>query len=185
MSSISPTTRWLALGLAFALGWAFFLATMGRVRRVGELEPPALEMQVATTVVDFGWTLEDIQGKPVKLEDYKGRVIVLNIWATWCVPCVTEMPSLARLAENPRIKSKNVAILCISNDEDSRALREFLKEKPWPMTMLRSSTFPPGFLTDSIPTTFVIDPAGQIVSVQVGAALWDDPSVIEFLEKLK
>jgi thiol-disulfide isomerase/thioredoxin len=182
---MTRTTKGLALGLALALAWALFLATSGRVVGVGDLKPPTLQTLTVTASTDFQWVLQDINGNPVKLSDFKGQPILLNIWATWCGPCLMEMPSLAKLAENPRVKAKGVVILCVATDESQATLQEFVKDKPWKMTILRATSLPPAFETDTIPATFLIAPNGQIVCTEAGAAQWDDPTVIEFLEKIK
>jgi thiol-disulfide isomerase/thioredoxin len=183
---MKPTTKGLFIALALALAWAIFLATSGRVIGVGSLKAPPLETFPVTSSADFGWILSDLDGNPVKLADFKGRPILLNIWATWCPPCVQELPSMAKLAENPRIKEKGIAILCVSTDDSPADLMNFLKTKNWKMTILRvkDNHIPPAFETQFIPATFLIDPEGRIVTTEVGPAQWDDPSVVDFLVKL-
>ena len=67
---------------------------------------------------------------------FKGKTVFLNIWATWCGPCVGEMPSIARLAENPRLKGKNIEFVCVSTDDSTDKVVRFLRGKNWPMTVL-------------------------------------------------
>ena len=133
---------------------------------------------------DYTWKLRDLDDKPVDFAQFKGRTVVLNLWATWCPPCLAEMPALATLAENPRIKEKGVAIVCVSTDEAPDALRRFMVKKSWPMTILRATALPSVFLTDGIPATFVIAPDGKVVAPELGAARRDYPSVVSFLENL-
>jgi thiol-disulfide isomerase/thioredoxin len=181
---MKPRHQWLAIGFAAALAWAVFLATFGRVVTVGGIEPPGLEPLSVPMMADLAWPLVDVDGKPVDLAAFRGRPILLNIWATWCGPCLEEMPSIDSLAANPKLKDKGVVFLCVSTDKSAERLRDFLKDKPWKMTILRATSIPAVFLTDAIPATFVIAPDGRIATAQVGAAQWDDPSVVDFLEKL-
>jgi thiol-disulfide isomerase/thioredoxin len=181
---MKPTNKGLAIGFALATAAALFLAISSR--GTNRLRPPELQTLSVPRPANYQWQLTDVDGKSVKLSDFEGRPILLNIWATWCPPCRDEMPSFAKLAEDPRIKKKGVVVLCVSTDEDPAELKAYLKDKPWKMTILRASTPPPpAFQTEFIPATFLIAPDGQIVSSQIGPALWDDPSVVNFLEKLK
>jgi thiol-disulfide isomerase/thioredoxin len=180
----NETRKWLAIGLAAALAWAAFLSTSSKMIGVGGLRPPALEGSAHPRPADFGWTLLDLDDKPVDLAHFRGRPILLNLWATWCGPCLQEMPSIARLAADPRIKDKGVVVLCVSIDDSAQTLRRFVKDKDWGMTILRATSAPPAFQTEGIPATFLIAPDGRIVASEIGSARWDDPSVVEFLEKL-
>jgi thiol-disulfide isomerase/thioredoxin len=180
----SATRKWLAIGLAAVLAWVAFLATAGRGIRPGELGAPSLQTSGAPRPAEFGWTLLDLDDKPVDFSTFRGKPILLNIWATWCPPCREEMPSIANLAANQRLKDKGVVFLCVSVDESSQALQSFLKDKNWGMTILRATSLPPAFQTEGIPATFLIAPDGKIVTAEVGSAKWDDPTVIDFLDKL-
>jgi thiol-disulfide isomerase/thioredoxin len=177
-SSTRPDRSWLWIVLAFIAFWAVYLAYFApRNRRA--LEGPPIDLPAA-----YDWTLEDLNGSPAPFSSFKGKTVFLNIWATWCPPCVGEMPSIARLAANPRLKGKNIAFVCISTDDSPEPVRRFLADKQWPMTILIARMLPPVFTTDAIPATYVISPAGKIISAEVGAAEWDSPHVVEMLEKL-
>ncbi len=133
---------------------------------------------------DYSWRIEDLDGKTSTLEKYKGKPIFLNVWATWCGPCRQEMPSIARLAANPKLK--DVAFLCVSQDQSMAEVKGYLaRVGAQPMTMLHSVSPAPGpFQSDGIPATFVIAPDGRIVRTQIGSIDWDDPKVVELLEGL-
>src|SRR4051794_28936564 len=174
------TRKWLAIGLAAVFAWVAFLAT--RTQR--ESDAPVLEGTGLVAPANFDWTLLDLNDAPVNFAQFRGRPILLNLWATWCPPCVEEMPTLARLAASPQLKEKNVAVVCVSVDESPEQLRQFVKGKDWKMTILRATSTPPVFQTDGIPATFVIAPDGRVVASQIGSAQWDHPSVVAFLETL-
>lgn len=174
--------RWTGLGLGLAFLWAAYLALFGPT--LGMSDAPALAGTALAAPAPYAWKLRDLRGKVIELGEFRGRPILLNLWATWCPPCRAEMPALARLAEDRRIKSGNVAVVCVSLDDDPEVVRRFLGDKTWGMTMLHADALPGAFQTDGIPATFLIDPSGRIVAHQVGPAEWDDPSVVDFLLKL-
>ncbi len=185
---MGPTSRnrriRLVVVAALALTWLAYLWAFGPRVGTGTLEPPALRGLGLTRPAEFAWALRDLDEAPVDFARFRGRPILLNLWATWCPPCVEEMPSIALLANHPGLKAKGVAFVCVSVDESAEALRRFVKGKPWAMTILRATSIPPAFQTEGIPATFLIAPDGLIVAAEIGSARWDDPSVVAFLEKL-
>jgi thiol-disulfide isomerase/thioredoxin len=179
-SSKLGTRKWLAVGLAAVFAWAAFLATRGQ----RESDAPVLEGTGLVAPANFDWTLRDLNDAQVSFAQFRGRPILLNLWATWCPPCVEEMPTLARLAALPQLKEKNVAVVCVSVDESPEQLRRFVQGKDWGMTILRATSTPLVFQAEGIPATFVIAPDGRVVASQIGSAQWDHPSVVAFLEKI-
>lgn len=177
--------RWVAAFLGLAVLWTAYLALFGPRDDRGGLPMPRLAGTGLSEPADFAWKLTDEKGQPVDLAQFRGRPIVLNLWATWCPPCRAEMPALARLTLNPKLKELNAVVICVSVDRSIDALQDFLEAKPHPMIMLHATSVPGIFQTDGIPATFIIDPAGKIVAAETGAARWDDPSVVAFLATLK
>ena len=177
--------RYAPIVLGLAVIWVAYQAFFGpQSGSINGLTPPSLQGTGMKEPADFNWKLTDLDDKPVDFAEFKGRPILLNLWATWCPPCRAEMPALAALADNPRIKGKGIAVICVSTDESSATLRQFMDKKPWAMTMLRATALPAVFMTEGIPATFLIAPDGKIVVSELGAARWDDPSVVSFLENL-
>jgi thiol-disulfide isomerase/thioredoxin len=170
---------WLAIAIVFTFFWALFLVFFGP--RPPE---PSLEGSGTGEPASFSWTLLDLEDRPATLAQFKGKTVFLNIWATWCGPCVEEMPSIARLADEPRLKDRGVAFVCVSTDETSDAVRRFVEGRSWSMSFFRAETIPPVFLTDGIPATFIIAPDGRVAAKQIGSAQWDRPETIALLEKL-
>ncbi len=165
-----PFNPWLLVAVVFAVAWI-----VGLVLFLPLGSGPSMP-------ADFAWTLRDLDDQPVEFKKYAGKPIFLNIWATWCGPCVAEMPSIARLAANPRLK--DVAFVCASVDDSPETVKRFLADKNWPMTILRSRDRPGIYYTDGIPATFIIAPDGRIVSKQVGSMDWDTPEIVAMLEKM-
>jgi thiol-disulfide isomerase/thioredoxin len=174
----NPGRVWMyvvvGLAVVWMIGLALFLPGPRKTLENSGLSMPAV----------YDWSPVDLKDQPVPFSKFKGKTIFLNFWATWCKPCLGEMPSIIKLASNPRLRDKNIAFLCISRDFSTETVREFVADKNWPMTILRTDTLPPAFTSEGVPTTFVIAPDGQIVGFEVGAADWSEPHVVDFLEKL-
>jgi thiol-disulfide isomerase/thioredoxin len=116
------------------------------------------------------------------LASYRGRVVLLNFWATWCGPCVMEMPSLLELHHD----QPNLAVLAISIDEDPDAYRNFLVRRHVDLVTVRDpgQTAAKLFRTEMWPETYVIDRNGVIRRKFVGAQDWSNPEVRAFLKGL-
>jgi thiol-disulfide isomerase/thioredoxin len=171
-------------GIIFALvaAWSAYLIVFGPKAGSGPLPAAALRPPFGPKRAEFRWTLLNLEGRPVELSNYRGRTIFLNIWATWCPPCVAEMPSIESLAANARLK--DVAFLCVAADEPG-AVRAFVERRKLTTPVLvAGENIPEPFLTEGIPATFIIAPDGRVVVEQVGAAQWDAPKVVDYLESL-
>ncbi len=179
-----PIRTWFFVALALTLAWVTYLALFGPSPEAGGLEPPGLAPLDRPIRTEYAWPLRDLDDKPADFARFRGRPVLLNLWATWCGPCLEEMPAIANLAADPRIKAAGVAVVCVSTDESPEALRRYVAGKPWEMTILRATSLPREFATKGIPATFLIAPDGRVVAAQVGSAKWDHPSVVAFLEKL-
>lgn len=131
------------------------------------------------------FTLRDLNGKEHSLSQYKGKVVLLNVWATWCYPCIAELPSLESLSK--KLNGDKFSVLAVSIDQISpKAVKQFAEKNNISFSVLLS---PDGFfqnlyLTNSIPTTFIIDKSGAIVSRVPGAREWDSPEAVEALKEL-
>lgn len=184
-SSVPPNRgneRWWLVGLGLMAAWVLFLHWFGPKGPSGDLLAPQLQPTSPTARANYAWTLEDLDGKPVDFGRYKGRAVFLNIWATWCPPCRSEMPAIANLAANPRLKG--VAFVCASTDDDPAEVRRFVAEQKLKLPIFRATSLPLAFQTQGIPATFLIAPDGAIVAAQEGSAQWDAPPVVDLLERL-
>jgi thiol-disulfide isomerase/thioredoxin len=175
----APGRTWWIVGLALVAAWCVYLYFFGPGRRH---RAPELEGTELSKPADYGWSLYDLDGRAVPFERYRNKTVFLNVWATWCPPCVGELPSIARLARNPRLT--NVAFVCASVDDDAVSVRRFLRGKDWPMIFLHAPALPNAFMTEGIPATFLIAPDGRIAASALGGAEWDDPTVVDFLARL-
>ncbi len=178
-SSGKPGRDWLLAAMAFLIFWIGYLIVLAPRPPVESLENSGISQPAA-----YDWPILDLKDDPVSFSRFKGKTVFLNVWATWCPPCVQEMPSIARLAENPRLRGKEIEFVCVSVDESSDLVRRFLEGRGWSMAFFRTEKLPAAFSTEGIPATFVITPKGRIAAARVGSEQWDRPEVVDFLEKI-
>ncbi|MBT8182240.1 MAG: TlpA family protein disulfide reductase [Eudoraea sp.] len=130
---------------------------------------------------DYDFKLVDTKGNRVNLIDYKGQVVFINFWATWCPPCVAEMPDLQLLYN---AYGEKVAFLFIARDKEER-VSNFLVKKNYDLPVYFESGFTPKPLySAALPTTFIIDKEGNIVVAETGSADWNAESVRNLLDGL-
>jgi len=118
----------------------------------------------------------------VSLADYRGKVVVLNFWATWCSPCVEEMPSLVALQKD----MPNIVVLGVSTDVDDAAYHTFIRDHHIEFTTVRDAANKSNALygTFKFPETYIIDRDGKIRRKFIGAANWTSPDIENFLRSL-
>ena len=122
--------------------------------------------------------------RTVALNQFRGQVVVLNFWATWCPPCVEEMPSLVEMQR--RMKAKGITVLAVSVDVDESAYHRFLKDHSVNLLTVRDSAQKSSNLYGSFkfPETYVIDRNGVMRRKFIGAVDWTAPDVTDFLGKM-
>lgn len=167
-----PVALILAAGL-----WVAYLAH----QELGHHVETAAQPGESTLSLD--WDFQPVTDVAPPLADVRGKVVFLNVWATWCNPCRMEMPSIQALyrkvSENP-----NIAVVCVSNEAPD-AIRSFLTRTQLELPVYRAvNDIPKALHTDGIPATFILDPTGKVMFSHVGAAQWDDQMVVSFLESL-
>jgi cytochrome c biogenesis protein CcmG, thiol:disulfide interchange protein DsbE len=120
----------------------------------------------------------------VSLRDFRGKIVVLNFWATWCQPCVEETPSLVQMDQ--RMKDKGIAVLGVSIDVDADDYHRFLKEYKVGFVTVRDPEQESATLygTHGWPETYIIDRNGVVRRKFIGPVDWTQPEVVDFLTKL-
>jgi peroxiredoxin len=162
--------------LIYAVVLLAVLAALGCTKR----EVPAVEGNLAP---DF--TLKDLSGRPVQLSSLRGKVVLLNFWATWCPPCQEEIPSMIRL--NQAMQGKDFQMLAVSIDEGGKdAVEAFFKKggATLPALLDTEGTTAKRYGTTGVPETFVIDSKGVILKKVIGQMDWSSPEVLAFLEEI-
>lgn len=120
--------------------------------------------------------------RSVSLSQFRGKPVVLNFWATWCPPCIQEMPSLVALQKQ---LGNTVTILAVSEDDDDSAYKQFVKDHNIDLLTVRDTKHSNELYgTFKFPETFVIDSNGTIVRKFIGAADWTSPEIVDYLGKL-
>lgn len=137
--------------------------------------------RIGSAAPDF--TVRD-SDRTVTLSQLKGQVVVLNFWATYCAPCVEEIPSLVQMQQ--RMKPKGVTVLAVSIDVDESTYRRFLRDHNVNLLSVRDPDQKSNSLygTSKIPETYIIDRNGVTRRKFIGAVDWTEPEIIDFLSKL-
>ncbi len=147
-----------------------------------EDEPESAGHLLGQVVVDL--PLLDLNGKPVSYSPTKGKVTVLNLWATWCPPCREEMPSLQRLADH--LDSEKYQVVGIAMDHDDHLVREFLSERNVVFLNLLDATnnvINDTLLVQALPSTLILNEHGVVVDVILGGREWDSAESRRLIEK--
>jgi peroxiredoxin len=163
--------KWLMLALSLMAG--------GLAAGSEELLTP---IQGRPQAPDF--VLKDVSGQTHRLADYRGKVVVVNFWATWCPPCVLEMPSMQKAWEATR--NNNVVILAINNGEDAKRVQAFHRKSnlTFPLLLDTNANIMAEWKARGMPSTFVVDPEGRLVYQALGGRDWNHPTILRVLRSL-
>ncbi len=158
--------------LSALVGAVFFLVLLSALR------PP----RGAVPAPDF--VLPDLSGKVVRMQDLRGKVVLLNIWATWCPPCVQEMPTLEALSH--KMAQRDFVLLAVSQDEQPRLVKPWIEERRLTFRVLLDQRGQVGshYGVTGYPETFIIDRLGRVVHHHVGYRDWAEPGLVAALERL-
>lgn len=170
MSKIK-TWQWAILGAIIALV----------ILRLTSMKPSG-PVKIGETAPRF--TVPALQHGAIKLQAYRGKVVVLNFWATWCPPCVEETPSLEAFAQ--RVKDDGVIVLGVSVDEHEPALKKFAADYhlTYPIGRDPGGALAAHYGTYKFPETYIIDRTGRVAEKIIGAMDWTDPRMLAFVESL-
>jgi len=174
---VTLRTQWFFVGLVVVALLALLVvgATVGAGRGPVSIGSKAPDFEAANVAT----------GDTVALQDYRGKVVLLNIWATWCKPCEEEMPSMQRLYE--ALGPSGLEIVAVSIDRgDSETVRDWVRARNLTFDVLHD---PEGriertYQTTGVPESFVIDQNGVLVKRQIGAYEWDQPATTVIFRQL-
>ena len=133
--------------------------------------------------VDF--SLEGEDGNTYRLSSYRGQVVVMNFWATWCPPCREEMPAMERLWQ--KVKDKGIVVLGVNVGENADIIFEFTGQYPvsFPLPMDIDGKVIESYPVRGLPTTYIVDPSGMVTHRAVGSRKWDGDLLIKELMQLR
>ncbi|GMT47373.1 MAG: thiol:disulfide interchange protein [bacterium] len=157
----------------------FFLLTLAGK---GFSNPWAINEMIGKEASAF--SLKNLNGQEVNLMDFHGKVILLNFWATWCPPCIAEIPKLNDLRK--RYAEKNFVIVAVSTDRSLSTVKKFIRKHPVSFIVLHDSSIKVSrkYNVFSIPTTFLIDKKGKIVEKFLGGHDWTAPGIRKKIDEL-
>ena len=175
----------LFAGMGFYLFYSQYAAVAGSPEQ--ELERlfgnmGILKMPHATRPLEI--QLKDIFGNTVSLSAFRGKIVFLNFWATWCPTCVVEMPSMEKL--HRRLKNQDFAMIAVNMQESETQVKSFFKKLQLSFTTLLDSSgeVAAGLAVNALPTTYCLDKEGRIIGVALGPREWDNQASIELFEFL-
>jgi thiol-disulfide isomerase/thioredoxin len=189
---MKPRTRLfttLAAGLATLAAAAVLYGIIGRDVHATASPPAVLDKLKLTagrpSVPDIGFV--DAMGKPFSLADFHGRYMLVNLWATWCAPCIKELPELARLQKE--LPQDRIAVVPVDVLErlDAEKLGEFLTMHGvdgLPFYIDRDRATQRGFIANELPLTVLIDDEGREVARAAGGQQWDDPASVAYMRAI-
>ena len=128
--------------------------------------------------------LKDLNGNTYRLSDHRGKVVLINFWATWCEPCRDEMPSIQRLKN--KLDAKSFAVLAVNVGESEARIADFLQKLPLDFTIVRdhSSAVMKAWRVRGLPASFIVGSDGRIRYSFTGEFEWDDEKVVKVLTTL-
>ncbi len=128
--------------------------------------------------------LQDLNGADVNISDFRGKIVFLNFWATWCPTCVVEMPSMEKLHQ--KLKDKEFAMVSVSIKDTAAEVKHFYKQNQLTFTALLDSSGKtvPGFSIRAIPATLILDKTGRIIGRVMGPREWDSRESVAMFEHL-
>ncbi|ELR71641.1 thioredoxin, putative [Fulvivirga imtechensis AK7] len=133
---------------------------------------------------DFSMSLINSKGETVSMEEFRGKVIFMNLWATWCPPCIAEMPGINDLHNS--IKDDDIVFIMLSLDQSFDKAKQFKVKKGFDFEVYRpAGGIPEMYYSQSIPTTYVIDAKGGLALTHTGMADYNTDEFRAFLKKLK
>ena len=143
---------------------------------------PSVVSEPKREVLNLGnWKLRDLEGNQIDISSFKGKVVFLNFWATWCPPCIAEFPQIEALYKDYGDK---IAFVLVSG-EKPQTVEDFLSNKNYTVGSYTPLTqYPEGLNVSSIPRTFLIDQEGRIVIDKTGAANWNAARVRAAIDAL-
>ncbi|RDK86952.1 TlpA family protein disulfide reductase [Marinirhabdus gelatinilytica] len=149
--------------------------------RILAFSPSEIASEEQESLSNYYWELNDLNNGTINFSTAEGNVTLVNVWATWCPPCIAEMPSMQKLYDS----YKNKMAFYFVSLEDTKTLRQFAEKKNYTFPIYTTQQkFPKEIQTNSFPTTYLLSKSGKIVMVQKGAADWNSETVHNTIDAL-
>ena len=159
---------------------------LNEVIEAPKLEPPSAQ-DMKVTKIDFDSNVlqfSDLENNIFTIQDFEGKNLFINYWATWCNPCLAEMPYMAELYEN--YKGEEDIIFLYLSREKLDTIKNYIPkdENLQQLPIYKIITDDEFFATSGIPTTFIVNSDGEVIVKDLGSAFWNDESVFKFIDNL-
>jgi len=170
------------IAILYATG--LHVPVIGNLQRVllwtGLMSPDTELSQSEYRTANYNLPLLSLTDESLLLEEFEDKTIFLNFWATWCPPCIAEMPNIQSLYED--VKSDSIEFVMVSLDEDHQRARDYLERKGYTFPVYFLNGRKPGTYNSTVvPTTYIISPDGEIVSERRGMANYNTSTFKDFL----
>ena len=150
----------------------------------GLIQPDIQFAEESAQPANFDVYLVTLDGRPVSLESMRGTPIFMNIWATWCPPCLAEMPYIQELYDD--MKDEGVSFVMISTDDTAEEAAQFIAERGYTFPVYRlAASLPEPYTSRVLPTTYVIGADGTLGTVHAGMANYSKPAFKDYLRSLR
>ena len=172
---------------AILYGTGYHTEVIGKLQSVilytGIFQPDVEESVIHGNTADYSMQLKTLDDERVSLSEFKDKTIFLNFWATWCPPCIAEMPNIQNLYDDIGGEDDIVFVL-VSLDNDPQKAKDFVGRKEFTFPVYSAITKPRVYDTSIVPTTYVISPKGEIMMKHQGMAKYDTESFKSFLKRV-
>ncbi len=163
--------------------------TLAKAAAKGQTQPEGKLVEKGRTAwIAPDFTVKDLEGNEARLSDFRGKLVVLNFWATWCEPCITEWPQVAKLARRLEDEGEDeIAVLAVSIDQEQEKIAPFLElmtlfESPVKVLWDETTVLHQEFGSDKIPDTYFVDEDGRVSAVFVNVREWGSPDALHCVE---
>ena len=151
------------------------------VLTTGLITPNTEQESITKEKFDYNFKIIDLEGTIVSVDSFRNKVIFINEWATWCPPCIAEMPSIQNLYDQVG-GNENIVFIMLTLDGEKKKIDKFIEKKNFTFPVYgAASNIPDVLKSSSIPTTFVISKSGEVISKKVGMAKYDTDDFINFM----
>ena len=181
-------SQWMIIFLVGAIlyGTGYHTEVIGKLQSVllytGIFQPDTEESIMHGSQADYTMPLLSMDGESTTLTAFKGKTIFINFWATWCPPCIAEMPNIQRLYND--LDNEDIVFIMASLDEDPQKAWDFVTRKEFSFPVYSVIAKPRIYDTSMVPSTYVISPRGEIVMKHQGMAKYNTESFKKFLNDL-